>query len=51
MIFWAEVSEGVVRIKGCSCQAKLKSLGFPKGGMKFDIVTQWVRAGYGSSPT
>jgi len=34
-----------------SCRDKLKSLGFPPVGMKFDIVTQWVRITNDSSPT
>ena len=27
-----------------SCPDKSESLGFPRGGMKFDVVTQWVIA-------
>ena len=44
-------SSAEVGIKVCSRQVKPKSLGFSKGGMRFDIVTQWVRAGCSSSPT
>jgi len=39
------------RTNQLACRVKLKSSGFPPSGMKFDIVTQWVRIKIDLNPT